>query len=352
MRKLLVLLCFLAMPLLGFRPTLTASNGTAASGGASFPFADKVEQRCIDLGADCICSEPLNLDEGVITTVNYDFSSSNDTYECGGRATAPGSISPTASPGPTFGPVTAFGSGLFALRGGSGFGDFFFHGRPVSNTNVLDSTHKQACWRIYKMVSSNYGNTGGDPVVAKGDCPAGTTWRNKMFQLNFTNGAQAFQPEEQNYTNAICNTGGPYGNIDVGNDGPDPGGLWAGGVVNISPAVSWDAMKTAPARLEFCVESRDSGGVRGGNLITTRTRIKRLDTGVISYGETPETTGWGTINLYDASGVNADHSGPGNDWYQMFIQTRSTADPDVTTHWPGCSPEVEGTVLCPVAGGD
>lgn len=330
------------------------------SGSPTYPVANGVELRCSNLGTaatgtSCICSEPLNGNEGgvEIDAVNFDFASSNSTYGCNRSGTAAASISPSPSGGhyPVMAATTAFGSSGWALQQGTGHGYSFIHGRKITDTSTIDATHTQLCWRIYKLVSSNYGNTGGDLFGPRGECAAGTTWRNKIAQLNFANQSQAFQPEEQNYTDAICHTGGPYGNIDGGNDSPPPGGGWFG-VLNMSPPVDWSAAKVKPIRIEFCAESRDAGGVRGGNKITVRTRIKRLDTGVISRTTTPETTGWGTISGYDSSGIDADHTGPGTELYGFFIQTRSTADPDVTTHWPGCAPEVEGDIACPIAGGD
>ena len=343
----------------------------------SFPVASGSELLCGLLGTNCICSEPLNGPEGgvEIGAVNYNFASSDSTYGCS-RNPGAATFSPAGGVGhyPIMEATTVFGSSGYALRAGGGRGDFFFHGRRIDNTGVLSSSDTQLCWRIYKWVTSDYGNTGGcsdqlsgpstpqtlpgndglcddDRQAMRGDCMAGSTWRNKMFQVNFANQPQAFQAEEQNYSGAVCHTGGPYGNLDGGNDVEPPGGGWSG-VLNLSPPVDWNAAKIKPMRMEYCVESRDAGGVRGGNRIVVRTRVKNLVTGVISTSVTPETTGWGTINGYDYSGVDADHTGPGYNLYGFFIQTKSQASPDSSRHWPGCAQEVEGTVECPLPGGD
>lgn len=306
----------------------------------AFPVANGVEQRCVDLGSDCLCSEPLNADEGGGTfTSGHDFASSNNTYECGpDRASANRTIAVSNDNPTNMVPVTNHGSVEWALKGSP---SFFLNGRSMATaygqTTVLTGSEKQVCYRWYKQVSSDYGNTsdGG------GACGSGQTWRNKIAQANFVNQAQTNQPEEINCSQP-CTAGGNYCPIINGNDTEPPGGGWSGNV-NLSPALTWENFKARPARIEWCIDSRASGGVLSGDAITFRLRIKDLTTGTYGRADTVETSGWGAPSLPDAWGIDGFHSGAGTDTYTMFIHTKSDTDPDVSLHWPGCAVEVEGT---------
>lgn len=282
------------------------------------------ESRCTALGANCLCSEPLNGPEtaagGILSNAKPDPVSSDDATECWGRT---GFQSFDSDGNQTMAPVSTFGGAKYALRSAPGGGFFWLYGAKVSSHEAV-AGNQTICWRYYKQVDSDYGSTG----AYKGACSSTQTWRNKMMSTMLK--GQQVQLEEGE-GNETCVIGSSYPIALSIDNGPSSGNYY------LSPKISYDSCKSAPCRVEMCI----SGNIQNGTNIVYRAKVVPVATGVESVATSPVMTslsGLGATNAYTWGGDMFHSSAYGGSYVNYFMQAQW---PDANVHWIGAASEIE-----------
>lgn len=289
------------------------------------PTAQAGEQRCTELGARCLCSEPLNGPEtaygGILSNSKFDPASSDDASECWGRAGG-GFQSFDSDGNQTMASVSTFGSAKYALRQGVGGGYYWLYGMKVDGHEAV-AGDQTICWRYYKQVDSDYGSTG----AYTGACGSGETWRNKIMSTGLR--GQSVQLEEGE-GGETCRIGSSYPITLSVDNGPNSGNYYP------LPKVGYDSCKSKPCRIEMCI----SGNIKNGTNIVYRAKVVPLSTGVESSVTSPTMTSLsGTTNDFVWGGDMFHTGGHGGSYVNYFIQAQWN---DANVHWIGAAPEVEG----------
>lgn len=290
---------------------------------ASLQTANAGEARCAALGANCLCSEPLDGPEaaygGILNNSNADPASSDDATECWGRS---GYQSFDSDGNQTMAPVTTFGTARYALRQGVGGGFYWLYGLKVSGHEAV-AGNQTICWRYYKQVDSDYGSTG----AYTGACGPTETWRNKIMSTQLR--GQQVQLEEGEGSE-VCRIGSSYPITLSVDNGPNSGNYYP------TPSVSYDNCKSAPCRIEMCI----SGNIQNGTNIVYRAKIVPVNTGVESTVTSPTMTSLsGATNYYNWGGDMFHTGGHGGSYVNYFIQAQWN---DANVHWIGAACEIEG----------
>lgn len=292
------------------------------------------------------CSEPMDGPNGEdVNNPPYgtpDNTLSPDDSECWGRGgdwqDARYQDPPTPPQGQTIAPVTGWGSVGYASEQTSGRGDFWTGYKPTQLAGDFGLTAATICLRYYKQVSSDY-------AITSDSCGGGedNSNRNKLSELNA--GGFPFQLEEDPTPSGGCHTvsessftRGIMACWDAG-PGVDPSGCpWISPTIKLSNAIS------QPIRIEQCYETTNLATGANG---VVKVYVTRLDTDATGSYTSPTAT-VGAPTLDGNWMANLDHTGGGTSWSGYFLYAVWN---NVGSHRIGCSPEVEGSTLCPVAGG-
>lgn len=203
------------------------------------------EQRCKDLGANCICSEPLNTNSySLVTGTVWAWNPADSivkecaiegvqggAYELGTQGTN------TKSPTNSATVLSAFPSGhsvSYVLRGGDGHADLWFLGTKLTSSHPT----ARVAMRAYHYFSGNYGWNGGTcsnsgKLTQLGPIGMITSNSNGNYGLYSFGGNGTFSP-----SNPDCCSRGP---------GYDPGSV---------SAISTSNMRGKWFRTEIIVKNR------------------------------------------------------------------------------------------------
>lgn len=286
------------------------------------------EARCLALGSNCECSEPLDGPESAVggqVSGGHDFASSPDPLECWGRG---GDfllfdVAETHS----MVPVTGWGNATYALRQTGGL--MWFYARIPSAFTARDKT---VCYRYYKQVPSDYGSTGAGPTCAALGCPFDSgpgmnTCRNKLISSGVTGQQMQLEEEQQ----GDCPPLGEFRPISISIDsGPGDGNY------GFDPPISFASCVSAPCRIELCID----GNITAGTNIQYRAQIVPVSTGVVHSAITPvvDPAGTGPTHNY-VWGGDMYHTGPNDADHGFWMSARWQADTD---QWIGAASEIEG----------
>lgn len=282
------------------------------------------EQRCDELGASCVCSEPMNVSDGGIPS-GHDFSDSPSASEC-----------------------DRFGKFYDSNKSSSQVRTVSESGMPAGNTtsHVLEVTDaggaivwlngrprpaasdERVCVRYYFQVSSDFSGAGPNNV----GCPSE---RNKLLQFSFGS-ASPYQVAE--YPGGSCQGPPGSGLAPYGKITSIQHGMSSGGAISLSPGVDWTSCSEGEGwcRLESCVH----GDLQSGRNIYVDTKIKALRTGVesVKLNHGPINPGQG-LSLASADIFHGQGSGPvGSRFISHFMQAAWSTD---AGQWIGSAYEVE-----------
>jgi len=280
------------------------------------------EARCTGLGANCMCSEPMNGPESAVLGLirgGFDFVSSDNASECWGRGS--GFLGFDTSANQQVVSVNNWGSARYAVRQTTGF--FWMYGKDPF---TLTSNDKTVCYRYYKQVDADYGSAGGDYGNPAGSCP-NSTWRNKLMQSEI--GGQQVQLEED--ASYSCPAVGQFNGISISVDNGPSSGNYA-----LQPRITLGSCVSAPCRIEYCVD----GNITAGTGIRYRAQIVPVATGVVHAAMTPTISpGGGPSNKY-VWGGDMFHSSPRGDANHGFFM--NAVWQSIANQWIGAASEVEG----------
>lgn len=301
-----------------------------ATGGAGGGIAG-VEKRCTDLGANCVCSEPLDTTEDFaeLPGSTVDFADSPSTHECnfvsGGafgseRTSADFSMQLAASVAPM--PAGSTVTRVMQLVGG---GNNYLYGRAFAT-----ASDQRICLRYYMRVSNDFSGAG----TPGGGCQSE---RNKVMQFAFGQ-SRLIQMEERSDFGSGCYGPGTYKNFWLPSHA-DPTGTPG------QFTIDWDDCNSATGwcRFELCAE----GDLDAGTGINIEGRITAIAVAKDEIRNTRTSGTWSPGVPFGgfAEGVSADifhgqGSGPvGSKWISHFMQA---AWPTAAGQWIGPACEVEG----------
>ncbi len=283
------------------------------------------EQRCDELGSNCICSEPMNANDGGISS-GHDFSDSPSATECDRYAKFYDSnksssnvrmVSETDMPAGNDTShvleVTSSGGNIVWLNG---------RARPASSD-------ERVCVRYYFKVTRDFSGAGPNN---KG-CPSE---RNKLLQFSFGS-SSPYQVSE--YPGSSCQGPPGSGLAPYGKISSIQHGMSSGGAKSLSPGVDWTSCMEGEGwcRLESCVH----GDLQAGRNIYVDTKLKALSTGVesVQINHGPVNPGQG-LSLVSADIFHGQGSGPtGSRFLSHFMQAAFSSN---NGQWIGAAYEVEG----------
>lgn len=293
------------------------------------PESDGEEYRCTDLGANCICSEPMDNNDSPAPG-GYNPSDSTGDKECtdvnGGwydanwiKTTQDRHTTATATG------VRAFPTGSTVSRhlrieegGVPGEIVLWLRGQDDMPSNV-----RRACQRQYLQVATNY-------TSASYEGNGCATERNKVFEVQWDNGGGFAQIQE-----GLNNSCTEYRSFNLAYSFGVSGNFYT------PSGIDWDVCMegTGWCRFEMCV----GGNVEAGTDVYVEAQIKVLSTGnTYTLGPTATSSSVGgpltnfAGDLYHGQGAGT-HDGDLN--ISHFMQASWTTD---SGQWIGASYEVEG----------
>lgn len=292
--------------------------------------ATAVEARCVELGAACRCSEPMDSNEGAVAG-GHDFSKSADSTECwGGR---PG-FQPYQASGTNGTRAASWTPGGYALRQEANSGFIWLNPEnPVSGPQAFTAADKVSCVRYYQKVDRPYGSSGNGPTC-RGYCDPnpqiGCTSRNKIFQFNFQSCMGQVQEAGDGPDCTLDGTHKPFQlTVPVA---PNP----PANNFNLSGSLTYSQCDDAPCRFEMCV---DSTNLASGDDVVIRLRVCSLETGACQTATTGNLGDCGAPTLADFWGGDLFHNSKvGGSDFAFFLSARWQTDQD---QWIGPARELE-----------
>jgi len=290
------------------------------------------EQRCTELGTNCDCSEPMNINDGSILT-GHDFTDSLNPTQCSNKygyaffETDKNNIVTSSEFGMPAGnnvnyvlEIPAVGANIAWMKG----------------RMSVDNSIKRTCIRYYKMVSIDYSGAGYPGAGPGGSsCPSE---RNKVIQFQF-GGTQVQLQELANDAN--CHgpgTPNSYNPLVITNPA-DPGGQIGNYYFN-NGGVRWDDCWSTSGwcRIEMC----GSGDLNQGTNINFEAKITPLATGIEHYAVQNVLWNPGVPMKSDTAGDlfhGQGQGGTGTEWISHFMQASWTTN---SNQWIGSAYEIEG----------
>ena len=298
------------------------------------PVSANEEARCTALGANCVCSEPVEFDATNMADP-FNFTDTDSTKECWGTRTGAFAGAQFSSGGT---------EDTVDISAGAGWGDatravhwdngFMWWNPPnvQSGALAIGPNVRTYCMRYYMKVTSDFASSGGDPGNPAGECP-NTTWRNKLMQANYGIPSEYVQiqliergafscPAVPNYTPFAVGIGGT----------PDVG------TFNLTGAstLTYQDCNEAPCSVEMCVD----GNVAEGTNLAIRARVTSLEGAGKSVEVTsPTFNATAGVVFPDFWGGDFYHSG-GTGSMDVSHFMVATWDTDAND-WIGASSEVE-----------
>lgn len=283
------------------------------------------EQRCDELGSACVCSEPMNVNDGGIPS-GHDFSDSSGATECDQHAKffdTNKSSRDVRTVTETDMPAGNATSHVLEVTDGGG-GIVWLNGRPRAS-----SSDARVCVRYYFKVSRDFSGAGPNNA----GCPSE---RNKLLQFSFGSGSP-YQVSELPGPQCQGPPGSglaPYGDISSMQHG-----MSSGGARSLQPPVDWTSCFEGEGwcRLESCVH----GDLQAGRNIYVDTKLKALATGtehvILNHG--PVNPGQ-ALSLAAADIFHGQGIGPrGSRFLSHFMQAAFSSN---NGQWIGAAHEVEG----------
>lgn len=278
------------------------------------------EARCLELGQNCDCSEPMDTTATSIRK-GHDFADSPSGSECDKFqeffGTNKSNITTTAE---TVMPAGNTVDRVLEIPSGGG-SIVWLKGRMS-----VDDSIKRSCIRYYKMVSTDYSGVGPNNI----GCPSE---RNKIIQFQFGNTQVQLQERADGSVCTGPGTGNDYQSITLTN----PAGL---GNFDLVPRADWeDCWNTNGwCRIEMCA----SGDLNRGKNIKFEAKITSLRDGVDHYSEQGRFWNPGSgMQAYTAGDLfhGQGQGGIGTEWISHFMQASWTTNQG---EWIGAAYEIEG----------
>lgn len=285
------------------------------------------EARCLELGQNCDCSEPMDTTATSIRE-GHDFADSPSGSECDKFQvyfeTNKSNVTTTAETGMPAGntvdrvlEIPSDGESIVWLKG----------------RMSVDGSIKRSCIRYYKMVSTDYSGVGPNNV----GCPSE---RNKIIQFQF--GGTQVQLQERS-DGSICTgpgTGNDYAPITLTNPAAGFGNF------DLLPRADWeDCWNTNGwCRIEMCA----SGDLNRGENIKFQAKVTSLRDGVDHYSEQNRFWNPGSgMQTFTAGDLfhGQGQGGIGTEWISHFMQASWTTNQN---QWIGAASEIEGDYEPPV----
>lgn len=291
-----------------------------------------VEARCTELGANCVCSEPLDTTEDFaeMPGSGLDFADSPAATDCSGLSAGSAfssdhgsgdfSMQLASSVAPM--PVGATANRVMQIENG---GANYLIGRSYAT-----ASDARMCQRYYMRVSNDFSGAG----TPGGGCQSE---RNKVMQLGF-GASKLVQIEERSDFGSGCYGPGTYKNFWIPSHA-DPTGTPG------QFTIDWDDCNSSTGwcRFELCVE----GDLDAGTGINIEGRITAIAVGKDEIRNTRTSGTWspgvalgGFPEGWSADIFHGQGSGPvGKKWISHYMQA---AWPTAAGQWIGCAEEVEG----------
>lgn len=312
------------MMLRGNRVATTAVMiGAICSLAVVTDIAKAAEDRCDELGSNCICSEPMNANDGAIPK-GHDFSDSSAKectafglyYDSNKDSSNVSMVSERDMPtGNAVSHVLAIGPG--------GGGIVWLNGRATPA-----ATDQRVCVRYYFQVDPNFSGAGPNNV----GCPSE---RNKMLQFSFGNASpyQLVEPAGSTCAGPPGSGLSPYRAFSSVQHG-----MASGGDRSLLPSADWSACFVGESwcRAEACVH----GNLSSGTGIYVDARVNKVNGGsvheLLNHG--PVNPGQ-RLSLASADLYHGQGSGPvGTRYISHFMQAAWSTN---NGQWIGPAAEIE-----------
>jgi len=311
--------------------TVAISGSASAQSGA--------EQRCSELGSNCVCSEPLE-SGGQNFSTGYDFPDSPDSKECWGNRSGASSFQVGNDNNKSMVDISSDPGWGNASSAVNHRGSYIWMNPPKVDSGALkiDSSVRTYCMRYYIEVDDTYSPAGSSHDSANGRCETvhrcnrnGDYYncRNKTFQANF--GGYLVQGEER--SSGDCPGAGAHNPLDFYVSGAALDKRYTP-----SPAVNLNHCDGAPCRLEMCID----GNISTGKNLQVRVRYTSLEPGgPEGYAVSDVFSAASGPTISDFWGGDFFHSGPdGGSRISHFMVGSWTSD---TNQWIGPAAEIEGS---------
>lgn len=297
----------------------------ALAGSGVAQATNGVEARCLELGANCVCSEPMDSADVLFNRPPeaHNFTDSPAATDCSRFGTyfeSDNDASAFSTPTATGVLATPGGGVNRVLRIEAGHGGIVWLQPRQSAT----ATDRRMCMRYYKRVSNDYSGAGypGQGCASE---------RNKVFQMTF-GASRIIQIEERSDFGSGCYGPGNYKDFWLVNHNAGQSAPFT---------IDWDNCneRTGWCRFELCA----SGDLARGQNIKIEGRITALGIGKDEIRTV--TTGWNPGVGLGGSIIGGDvfhgqGSGPlGHESLSHFMQATWPTD---AGQWIGASTEFEG----------
>lgn len=281
------------------------------------PRAEAQEQRCLDLGANCVCSEPLNTNAmGFDGTLYFNPGDSNSKQCAGERNTGESMLGYNGS---SFTAVAPTG-----LPAGINYVWETRRARSAQGSKVTDPAVRRVCHRAYVKYSSDY--------QWKDQGSGGTCDANKAAEVHYS--------------------GGPPGGSALHWDFAEGGDAWRLTIINFGGQAPYNTAHSGPISLDDCkgewcrLEICESGEIKAGKNLSAEAYVT-----VVTGAKAGQQEVWAKRSIGDKAVGTTDYDTP---WILNLYRQGQCAGVKQITHsmqaaWTsdsgqliGAAQEVEG----------
>lgn len=326
--------------------TPTGSSAAAGFGAVALclfilqPAAAAPEQRCTDLGGNCVCSEPMDVKDGSAVQNHWNPSDSTKKqceagegfWGCSEPDTLPQHLNPKAVSDLDFGGMHPPSYVLEQLHG--------YCDSP--NMKSANTGARRRCARWYERFGKDY--LCAINVDAEPSC-GGNHITGKMFDTTGTGGESTDHQlviQAKETTDPYCGAPGHCGPFQFQSDDPTNGGEESFTFQTMSPdKCRADANgKGGWCRMELCIGSIDHDLTTGGNRYY-EVRVKQLSTGLTETIKSTHTRLFNTgVNYFRLNAWNNQTGETARIEFSHFMEASYATD---SGQWIGPAIEIEGS---------